>query len=123
VWGVRKIVVYELLSLDGVAEAPDILPGWDDALDAERGAVIATEDEVILGRRACTGASRTRSVARRVGAAIRLVWPGGVGKTRLALRSTTDLRRGIADGVWLVELAGARDEPRLRLRWSTMPAR
>src|SRR5687768_5643615 len=38
-----------------------------------------------------------------------LVGPGGVGKTRLALRSATDLRRGIADGVWLVELAGLRD--------------
>jgi hypothetical protein len=77
---VRKIAVYELLSLDGVAEAPDILPGWDDALDAERAAVIATQDAVILGRRAYTGtspASATRSVARRVGAAVRLVWPGG----------------------------------------------
>src|SRR5688572_30683246 len=41
-----------------------------------------------------------------------LVGPGGVGKTRLALRSATDLRRGIADGVWLVELAGL-EEPEL----------
>jgi dihydrofolate reductase len=48
---VRKIVVYELLSLDGVAEAPDIFPGWDDALDAELAAEIATQDAVILGRR------------------------------------------------------------------------
>lgn len=40
---------------------------------------------------------------------VTLVGPGGVGKTRLALRSATDLRRGIADGVWLVELAGLRD--------------
>ena len=47
----RKIVVYELLSLDGVAEAPDTFFGWDDALDAELAAVIATQDEVILGRR------------------------------------------------------------------------
>lgn len=40
---------------------------------------------------------------------VTLVGPGGVGKTRLALRSAIDLRRGIADGVWLVELAGLRD--------------
>src|SRR6266540_138359 len=40
---------------------------------------------------------------------VTLVGPGGVGKTRLALRSATDLRRGIADGVWLVELGGLQD--------------
>jgi dihydrofolate reductase len=47
---VRKIVVYELLSLDGVAEAPDTFFGWDDALDGRLAAVIATQDAVILGR-------------------------------------------------------------------------
>ncbi len=40
---------------------------------------------------------------------VTLVGPGGVGKTRLALRSATDLRRGTADGAWLVELEGLRD--------------
>ncbi len=50
----RKIVVYELSSLDGVAEAPDTFFGWDDALDAELAAVIATQDAVILGRRTYT---------------------------------------------------------------------
>ncbi len=40
---------------------------------------------------------------------VTLVGPGGVGKTRLALRAATDLRRGIPEGVWLVELAGLRD--------------
>jgi predicted ATPase/DNA-binding CsgD family transcriptional regulator len=40
---------------------------------------------------------------------VTLVGPGGVGKTRLAVRSAADLSRGIADGVWLVELAGVRD--------------
>jgi dihydrofolate reductase len=49
---VRKVVVYELLSLDGVAENPDqFFPEWDDALDVNLGAVIATQDAVILGRR------------------------------------------------------------------------
>src|ERR1700757_5067863 len=48
----RKIVVYELLSLDGVAEAPDsFFADWDDAMDANLAAVIATQDTVILGRR------------------------------------------------------------------------
>jgi dihydrofolate reductase len=48
---VRKIVVYELLSLDGVAENPDRFTGWDDAMDANLAAVIAAQDAVILGRR------------------------------------------------------------------------
>jgi dihydrofolate reductase len=49
---VRKIVVYELLSLDGVAEAPDsFIADWDDAMNANLAAVIAAQDAVILGRR------------------------------------------------------------------------
>jgi dihydrofolate reductase len=48
----RKVVVYELVSLDGVAEAPDeFIPDWDDDMDARLGEVIATQDAVILGRR------------------------------------------------------------------------
>ena len=50
----RKIVVCELLSLDGVAEAPDSFFGWDDAVDANLAAVMATQDAVILGRRSYT---------------------------------------------------------------------
>ena len=50
----RKIVVYELLSLDGVAEDPDRFFDWDDAMDANLAAVIATQDAVILGRRSYT---------------------------------------------------------------------
>ena len=52
--GVRRIVVGMLLSLDGVAEAPDSFFGWDDAIDAKTAAVIATQDAVILGRRSYT---------------------------------------------------------------------
>jgi dihydrofolate reductase len=52
---VRKIVVYELLSLDGVAEAPDsFFTDWDEVMDANLAAVIATQDAVILGRRSYT---------------------------------------------------------------------
>lgn len=51
----RKIVVYELLSLDGVAEDPDrFFADWDDAMDVNLAAVIATQDAVILGRRSYT---------------------------------------------------------------------
>jgi dihydrofolate reductase len=51
-WSVRKIVAYELLSLDGVAEDPDeFITDWDDAMDANLAAVIASQDAVILGRR------------------------------------------------------------------------
>ena len=48
----RRVVVYELLSLDGVAENPDeFVTDWDEDMDANLGAVIATQDSVILGRR------------------------------------------------------------------------
>ena len=48
----RKIVVYELSSLDGVAEDPDgFFADWDDAMDANLASVIATQDAVVLGRR------------------------------------------------------------------------
>jgi dihydrofolate reductase len=49
---VRKVVVYELLSLDGVAEDPDgFLHDWDEEMAANLAAVIATQDAVILGSR------------------------------------------------------------------------
>jgi len=52
VLNVRKVVVYELLSLDGVAEKPDgFFADWDDAMEANLGSVIAAQDSVILGRR------------------------------------------------------------------------
>lgn len=48
----RKVVVYELLSLDGVAEnCQDFITEWDDVMDSNLAAVIETQDVVILGRR------------------------------------------------------------------------
>ncbi len=48
----RKVVAFEFLSLDGVAEAPDtFVTGWDDVMDESGAALIATQDAVILGRR------------------------------------------------------------------------
>ncbi|MGH3898249.1 MAG: BTAD domain-containing putative transcriptional regulator [Pseudonocardiaceae bacterium] len=44
------------------------------------------------------------------GRLVTLIGPGGVGKTRLALETATQLVDGVADGAWVVELAG-RDDP------------
>ena len=49
---VRKIVAYQLLSLDGVAEQPDeFVTDFDDAMRENLGRVIAAQDAVLLGRR------------------------------------------------------------------------
>ncbi|SRR5258706_4095540 len=49
---VRKVVAYELLSLDGVAEEPRaFITDFDDVMSDNLGRVIATQDTVLLGRR------------------------------------------------------------------------
>ncbi|HEX4061632.1 MAG TPA: dihydrofolate reductase family protein [Streptosporangiaceae bacterium] len=48
----RKVVVYELLSLDGVADEPDgFITDFDDVMSENLGYVIATQETVLLGRR------------------------------------------------------------------------
>lgn len=48
----RKVVAFQFLSLDGVAERPDrFVTDWDDVMDASGAHLIATQDAVILGRR------------------------------------------------------------------------
>ncbi len=48
----RKLVAYQLLSLDGVAEWPDeFVTDFDDAMHENLERVIATQDAVLLGRR------------------------------------------------------------------------
>jgi dihydrofolate reductase len=48
----RKIVAYELLSLDGLAEQPDeFVTEFDDVMRENLARVIATQDTVLLGRR------------------------------------------------------------------------
>ena len=69
----RKVVVYEFMSLDGVAEnIASLFTERDDdevddgEVDAAGAAVIATQDAVILGRRACSsGHARNRPAHRR----------------------------------------------------------
>lgn len=60
------------------------------------------------------GRRRDLADVRRALAKARLVsvvGPGGVGKTRLALRAATDLGRGFADGAWWIDLAEVHDGP------------
>ena len=48
----RKVVAYELLSLDGVAEQPnEFITDFDDLMQGNLDGVIATQDTVLLGRR------------------------------------------------------------------------
>jgi dihydrofolate reductase len=48
----RKLVLYTLLSVDGVAEHPDrYVLDFDEAMLANLGEVIRTQDAVLLGRR------------------------------------------------------------------------
>ena len=56
-------------------------------------------------RRELAELRKTLSTARLV----TLVGPGGVGKSRLAIRIATDLGRGFSGGAWLVELAELQD--------------
>jgi dihydrofolate reductase len=47
----RKVVAYELLSLDGVAESPDnFVFDFDDEMAANLAEVIGSQDAVLLGR-------------------------------------------------------------------------
>src|ERR671930_1030245 len=59
-----------------------------------------------VGRRQQLQEVKSRLSAARL---VTLVGPGGVGKTRLALRAATELQRAVPDGAWLVELAGLGD--------------
>jgi len=67
---------------------------------------IPAEATSFIGRR-----SELAEVRRKLGDArlVSLVGPGGVGKTRLAIRAAADLERGFRDGTWLAELAEVRD--------------
>jgi len=63
---------------------------------------IPAEATSFIGRRRELAAVRKKLADARL---VSLVGPGGVGKTRLAIRAATDLGRGFSNGAWLVELA------------------
>ena len=67
---------------------------------------LPAETTSFVGRRRELAEIRKKLSTSRL---VSLVGPGGVGKTRLALRAAADLARGFADGAWLVELAEIRD--------------
>ena len=67
---------------------------------------LPAEATSFIGRRRELAELRKKLGAARV---VSLVGPGGVGKTRLALRAAAGLARGFPGGAWLVELAEVRD--------------
>ena len=69
---------------------------------AERRSNLPAELSSFVGRRHELASVRTGLTAHRL---VTLLGPGGVGKTRLALRAAEDQERGLADGAWVAELA------------------
>ena len=76
------------------------------ARPTRRSGNLPAEATSFIGRRRELAEVREKLGAARL---ISLVGPGGVGKTRLAVRIAADLARGFRDGAWLVELADVRD--------------
>src|SRR6266513_4643008 len=76
------------------------------ARPTRRSGNLPAEATSFIGRR-----RELAEVRKKLGAArlVSLVGPGGVGKTRLAVRIAADLARGFRDGARLVELADVRD--------------
>jgi non-specific serine/threonine protein kinase len=69
---------------------------------AERRSNLPAELSSFVGRRHELSAVRTEVARHRL---VTLLGPGGIGKTRLALRAAADLERKMADGAWVAELA------------------
>src|SRR5450755_376840 len=67
---------------------------------------LPAEATTFVGRRRELGEIRKKLATARV---VSLIGPGGVGKTRLAVRVGTELARSFADGAWLVELGEVTD--------------
>ena len=81
---------------------------WSGNLPAETTSFIGRRRELSELRKKLAHAP-LRSTGYSAARLVSLVGPGGVGKTRLAIRAATDLGRGFRGGAWLVELAEVRD--------------
>ena len=76
------------------------------ARPTRRSGNLPAEATSFIGRRRELAEVRKKLTEARL---VSLVGPGGVGKTRLAIRIATDLGRGFRGGGWLVELAEVLD--------------
>lgn len=84
-------------------------PAVASALVARRSSTsgnLPAETTSFIGRRHELAETRRKLGLARL---VTLVGPGGVGKTRLAIRAAADFARGVPDGAWLVQLAELRD--------------
>jgi predicted ATPase/DNA-binding CsgD family transcriptional regulator len=76
------------------------------ARPTRRSGNLPAEASSFIGRRRELAELRRKLAAARL---VSLSGPGGVGKSRLALRIATNLARGFPDGAWMVELAEIQD--------------
>jgi predicted ATPase/DNA-binding CsgD family transcriptional regulator len=76
------------------------------ARPTRRSGNLPAEASSFIGRRRELAELRRKLTAARL---VSLSGPGGVGKSRLALRIATDLARGFSGGAWMVELAEIQD--------------
>ena len=76
------------------------------ARPAHRRGNLPAEVTSFVGRRRGLAEVRAKLANARL---VSLVGPGGVGKTRLAIRAAANLGRGFPGGAWLVELADVRE--------------
>jgi predicted ATPase len=76
------------------------------ARSAHRRGNLPAEVTSFVGRRRGLAEIRAKLANARL---VSLVGPGGVGKTRLAIRAAANLGRGFPGGAWLVELADVRE--------------
>ncbi|HEX2680748.1 MAG TPA: NB-ARC domain-containing protein, partial [Candidatus Dormibacteraeota bacterium] len=67
---------------------------------------LPAESTSFIGRRSELAEIRKKLASARL---VSIVGPGGVGKTRLALRAATDLARGFTGGAWWLDLAEIQD--------------
>ncbi len=71
-------------------------------ITAERRSNLPAELSSFVGRRHELTSARTGLATHRL---VTLLGPGGIGKTRLAMRAAAEQERSLADGVWVAELA------------------